>query len=36
MNNGVPGKAMIAWGPVLGDEGVQQVSAFVYSKTAKE
>jgi cytochrome c oxidase cbb3-type subunit III len=36
VNNGVPGKAMIAWGPVLGDEGVQQVSAFVYSKTAKE
>lgn len=32
VNNGVPGKAMVAWGPILGDDGVRQVSAFVYSK----
>ena len=31
VTNGVPDKGMIAWGPVLQEEGVRQVTAYVHS-----
>ncbi|MEN0064735.1 MAG: c-type cytochrome [Myxococcota bacterium] len=30
--HGIEGKAMVAWGPVLGDDGVQQVASFVHHR----
>jgi mono/diheme cytochrome c family protein len=35
ITNGVPEKGMVAWGPVLGTEGVSNVAAYVISKNAK-
>ena len=32
VTNGVPGKAMIAWGPILGDEKIKLVSEYVHHK----
>lgn len=31
VHEGVPSKGMLAWGPVIGDEQVRQVSAYVHS-----
>ena len=31
VNDGVPAKGMLAWGPIIGDEQVRQVSAYVHS-----
>jgi cytochrome c oxidase cbb3-type subunit 3 len=36
VTNGVPNTAMIAWKPVLGDEKVRDVSAYIYSKGPKQ
>lgn len=35
VNEGVPSKGMVTWGPVLGPEKVQQVAAYVYSQSHK-
>jgi cytochrome c oxidase cbb3-type subunit 3 len=34
ITNGVPEKGMVAWGPVLGANGVNEVAAYVVSKNA--
>jgi len=31
VHEGVPAKGMLAWGPVIGDDAVRQVSAYVHS-----
>lgn len=35
ITNGVPEKGMVAWGPVLGAEGVRNVAAYVLSRNAQ-
>lgn len=32
VTEGVPGKAMVAWGPILGEEKIAQVAAYVHHK----
>jgi len=34
ITNGVPEKGMVAWGPVLGADGINEVAAFVVSRNA--
>jgi cytochrome c oxidase cbb3-type subunit 3 len=35
ITNGVPEKGMVAWGPVLGAEGINNVAAYVITKNAE-